>query len=62
MKIITDREVCIGAGQCVLTVSTVFDQSDVDGRVVLLHQPEPDEEDAARTAAQVCPSGAITIA
>ena len=62
MEIITDREVCIGAGQCVLTVSTVFDQSDVDGRVVVLHQPEPDEEDAARMAVKVCPSGAITIA
>ena len=61
MKVITDREVCVGAGQCVLTVSEVFAQSDEDGRVVVLHQPKPDEEESARTAALICPSGAITI-
>ncbi|HEY0806500.1 MAG TPA: ferredoxin [Pseudonocardiaceae bacterium] len=62
MEIITDRDICVGAGQCVLTVSKVFDQSEVDGRVVVLHQPESSEEEAVRTAALVCPSGAITIA
>jgi ferredoxin len=61
MRVITDREVCVGAGQCVLTVSEVFDQSEEDGRVVILHQPKPDEEEPVRTAAQICPSGAITI-
>ena len=62
MEIITDREVFVGAGQCVLTVSKVFDQSEIDGRVMVVHQPEPGDEEAVRTAAAVCPSGAITIA
>ncbi|HEX9335490.1 MAG TPA: ferredoxin [Pseudonocardiaceae bacterium] len=61
MEIITDRELCVGSGQCVLTVSNVFDQSEVDGRVIVVHQPESSDEEAVRTAAQVCPSGAITI-
>ena len=61
MEIITDRELCVGSGQCVLTVSNVFDQSEVDGRVMVVHQPESSDEEAVRTAALVCPSGAITI-
>ncbi|HEX4722915.1 MAG TPA: ferredoxin [Pseudonocardiaceae bacterium] len=62
MAIITDREVRVGAGPCVPTVSTVFDQSEIDGRVVVVHGPMPVDEDSVRTAARVCPSGAISIA
>ncbi|MEU2043002.1 ferredoxin [Nocardia niwae] len=63
MELELDRERCIGAGMCVLTAPGVFDQDTADGRVVALDPaPGPDLEPAVREAAQVCPSGAITIA
>lgn len=61
MRITADSDVCIGAGQCVLTLPSVFDQSD-EGTVVLLKtEPDADEEKRAREAVRLCPSGAITI-
>ena len=57
-----DRERCIGAGMCALTAPEVFDQDPDDGRVLLLHaQPSTVHRAAARMAAGVCPSGAITL-
>ncbi|MGW3934424.1 ferredoxin [Streptomyces phaeochromogenes] len=57
-----DRERCCSAGQCVGAAPEVFEQSESDGRVVLL-VPEPDQQHAAdvRLAADLCPSGAITL-
>lgn len=57
-----DRERCCSAGQCVGAAPEVFEQSESDGRVVLL-VPEPDQQHAAdvRMAADLCPSGAITL-
>ncbi|RKT08007.1 ferredoxin [Streptomyces sp. 3211.6] len=57
-----DRERCIGAGMCAMTAPGVFDQDPDDGLVVLLRtDPAPDRLAAARMAAGVCPSGAITV-
>ncbi|MFQ6330976.1 ferredoxin [Nocardia sp. CWNU-33] len=62
MELEVDRERCIGAGMCALTAPGVFDQDTEDGRVVPLDPtPAPEQEPAVREAAQVCPSGAITI-
>ncbi|MGH8881421.1 MAG: ferredoxin [Stackebrandtia sp.] len=62
MKIKADREVCIGAGMCVLTAGDLFDQDDADGRVVVLRaEPAPDQEATAREAVELCPSGALSI-
>jgi ferredoxin len=59
MKIAADREICIGAGMCVLTAPAVFDQDD-DGIVELLVEDvPPGETDAARQAVALCPSGAL---
>ncbi|WP_326759761.1 ferredoxin [Streptomyces phaeochromogenes] len=57
-----DRERCCSAGQCVGAAPEVFEQSERDGRVTLLI-PEPDQQHAAdvRLAADLCPSGAITL-
>lgn len=62
MKIVVDRDKCIGSGQCVMTDPTLFDQDEDDGLVILL-QPEPpaDHEAAAKDAAMICPSQAIWI-
>jgi ferredoxin len=62
VRILADREVCIGAGVCVMSTEAVFDQDD-DGLVVLLTDEVPvDEEANARKAVQLCPSGALTLA
>ncbi|MEU5345288.1 (4Fe-4S)-binding protein [Streptomyces sp. NPDC020766] len=57
-----DRELCCSAGQCVGAAPEVFEQSETDGRVTFL-VPEPDQQHAAdvRLAADLCPSGAITL-
>jgi ferredoxin len=54
-----DRDVCIGAGMCVMTDSAVFDQDD-DGIVVLLEE-DPEVDGTARAAVGACPSGALSI-
>ncbi|WP_407639420.1 ferredoxin [Kitasatospora azatica] len=58
-----DQDRCCSSGQCVLTAPTVFDQSEEDGLVVLL-QDRPDASLAPqlRTAAALCPGGAISLA
>jgi ferredoxin len=59
MKIEADRDVCIGAGMCVMTAEEVFDQGD-DGIVVVLEVEVPAEHaDAAARAVASCPSGAL---
>jgi ferredoxin len=61
MRVTADRRICVGAGMCVLTAPEIFDQDD-DGIVLVLRPaPEEDEEDAAREAAHLCPSGAVRI-
>jgi ferredoxin len=59
MKIEADRDVCIGAGMCVMNAEEVFDQGD-DGIVVVLSAEVPPgyAEAVARAVAQ-CPSGAL---
>jgi len=59
VQVHADRDVCIGAGMCVLTAGDVFDQDD-DGIVVVLDE-HPSDADAARGAVQNCPSGALTL-
>lgn len=62
MRVRADRDVCIGAGVCVMNSEAVFDQDDDDGIVVLLVEDVPPaEQDNARKAVQLCPSGALNI-
>jgi ferredoxin len=62
VRIEADREVCIGAGLCVLAAPGVFDQSADDGRVVVRQaRPEADGIEAAPEAVAGCPSGALSI-
>ncbi|MER5407214.1 ferredoxin [Streptomyces sp. NPDC002769] len=57
-----DRERCCSAGQCAGAAPEVFEQSDTDGRVTLLvPEPDPKYADEVRLAADLCPSGAITL-
>jgi ferredoxin len=61
MKIKADRDVCIGAGNCVLAAENVFDQDDDAIVVVLEESPEGTDADAARNAVGSCPSGALSL-
>ena len=59
MRITADRDVCIGAGMCVMNAEEVFDQGD-DGIVVVLEvEVPPEHADAAARAVANCPSGAL---
>lgn len=61
MKVHANRDVCIGAGQCVLAAEDVFDQDDL-GIVVLLDESPPiDTHEQVREAAKFCPVKAITL-
>jgi ferredoxin len=61
MRITIDRDRCAGAGQCVLTDPDIFDQSDEDGKVLLITQPGAGAEDTIRRAVMLCPSGALGL-
>ncbi|MEV4640162.1 ferredoxin [Actinoplanes sp. NPDC049548] len=61
-RVRADREVCIGAGNCVMTLPQVFDQDDDEGLVVVTDpdaQGQPDE--LLQRAVMMCPAGAITV-
>jgi ferredoxin len=56
MKVTVDADKCVASGQCVLAAAEVFDQRGDDGVVILLvEEPESDQYEAARLAAQICP-------
>jgi ferredoxin len=59
LRVRADRDVCIGAGMCVLTAGAVFDQDD-DGIVAVLDEA-PEDVDGVRQAVANCPSGALSI-
>lgn len=62
MKVTADRDVCISAGNCVMSAGAVFDQ-DEDGIVMVLVDEVPEgEEDHAREAVRLCPSEALRVA
>jgi ferredoxin len=60
MRVEADRDLCIGAGYCVLTAAAVFDQDD-DGIVLVLSgHVFADEQSRVRDAVRRCPSGALS--
>ncbi|MER5673838.1 ferredoxin [Pseudonocardia alni] len=61
MRVIVDKELCIGAGQCVVTAPDVFDQDD-DGIVELLtDSPAEGDREAVKEAEHVCPARVISV-
>ena len=61
MRIEADRDVCIQAGNCVMTADSMFDQDDDGIVMVLVDQVPPDEVDRAREAVKLCPSQALRL-
>ncbi len=61
MKIVIDRSLCQGHGQCEETAPSLFRVAD-DGVAIGLKEVEtPDEESLAREAIRRCPADAITL-
>ncbi|WP_235432056.1 ferredoxin [Nocardiopsis sp. RV163] len=61
LRLRADTGVCAGAGQCVRAAPDLFDQDD-DGLVVLLRADVPERDrERALTAADWCPSGAVSV-
>jgi ferredoxin len=62
MKVSVDQDLCIGAGNCVLTAPAVFDQDQDQAVVVLLDETPPASElPAIREAVGRCPSAVIRL-
>jgi len=62
MRVEVDRDLCVGAGQCVLAAPDIFDQGVEDGlSVVLQNEPAPGRRPAVRDATQRCPAQAIEL-
>ncbi|MGY1689946.1 ferredoxin [Geodermatophilus sp. SYSU D01105] len=61
MRVVVDRERCIGSGQCEVLAPEVFEVGD-DGVVAVL-RPEPGAEDeaAVRDAVAQCPTTALSL-
>lgn len=63
MRIVADKERCVGAGQCVLVDPEAFDQNDEDGTVVVV-RPSPQsgaEVARAEEAVNVCPGRTLSL-
>ena len=60
MRVEVEPEKCISSGQCVLIAESVFDQDEDDGIVILrTAEVPPEDEEATRDAARICPGRAI---
>jgi ferredoxin len=61
MKVVIDRDACQGNGMCVVEAPDVFELGD-DGKVIVLDEnPSQSMRIALHTAAQTCPTRAISI-
>ncbi|MFB4304482.1 ferredoxin [Actinomadura sp. GTD37] len=63
MRVVADRRVCVGAGQCALFAPALFTQDEEEGLVEVLNELPVSraDRDAAASAVRYCPSGALTI-
>lgn len=61
MRVTTERDRCVGSGQCAMLSPEVFDQDD-DGLVVVLREePGDDLRAGVLQAADLCPSRSIRV-
>jgi ferredoxin len=61
MRIHTDRDKCVGSGQCMMAAPDYFDLDD-DGVVAVLREQVPDGEGGdVEEAVELCPAKVISI-
>jgi ferredoxin len=61
MKIVIDWELCQGHGSCMGDAPEVFRVDDFGKLEVLMPTPPESMRQAVETAAQYCPTGAVSI-
>ena len=59
MKVTVDRDLCIGAGNCVAIAPAVF-QMDADNKAIVLEDQDA-TDDLLWQAAESCPTNAIIL-
>jgi len=59
IRIVIDRERCVGSGNCLYWAPGTFDLGD-DG-ISMVVDPSGDDEDRIRVAAEGCPTRAISL-
>ncbi|MFC1749818.1 ferredoxin [Pseudomonadota bacterium] len=59
MKIVVDRDLCIGAAPCVAVAGGVF-QLDDEGKAIVI-DPKGADDETIKLAAQSCPVKAIKL-
>ena len=58
-RIEVDRDLCMGAGQCITYAPATFDQDDLG--VAIVADPDGDDDAAIRSAVTFCPTRALTF-
>lgn len=61
MKVVADLSRCQGYANCLAAAPEVFDLGDNGLVVVKVEEPGPEQEEAAREGASLCPVQALTI-
>lgn len=61
MKVSVDFDACMSTGGCTNLTPQVFEIRDDGYLYVLLDEPGPELHAAVRVAADLCPTGAITL-
>jgi ferredoxin len=62
LRIVVDRDRCIGSGACVAVSTELFDQDDGFLVVLLQEHPTPEQLQDAEAAVDACPATAISLA
>jgi ferredoxin len=61
VRIILDEEACTGHGRCYAIAPEVFGPDDMGHCEVVVPEPLPEQEEAARNAVATCPEDALRI-
>ena len=61
MRVVVDRDRCVGSGACEALAPDVFEVDDDGVLAVLRAEPEDDDVPAVRDAVQACPTRALGL-
>lgn len=61
MKVVVDFDCCVSTGSCTRVAPEVFEIRDDGFLYVLIEEPGEDLRQKCEEAAELCPTGAITI-
>lgn len=61
MKVKVNEDACIGCGACCAIADSIFEIGDNGLSEVKKEEVQEDEKQAARDAAEACPTGAIEV-